>query len=587
VQLNLGTDLPADTVNALDALTASGFNTLANDTSVPGGNAVQKAVANALEASLASDPDLVELLQDVSKQAATVELQDLAGSTIGNIFPEGNTDTIKKLVQESDLDGVTVQKNASNKIETIPDGVVAQIADDVSASAALVEIIPLATDTVAGRVALATGDNFPSNSDTEAATPAYVNAAVEAMPSATDTVRGLVELNLGNTSGDDSNVTDALTASGFNTLANSTELPVNEVQLAIANALEQSLPGDAGLVQVIQDTAKLAATVELQNLGGNKIGNIFPEGNTQSIQKVLQEADLDNISVHTDDNDKIGVIPDGVVALIADDESASAALVEIIPVATDTTKGRVALNQGTDMPADATNSTDALTAFGLRSMLNDDITVNGNPIQRAVVNAVEQSIGNDAGAAAAILAALPNATDTLAGKVSLAVGQNFPSVSDTEAVTPAYTTLAIASALAGTGKVQQGTNVTITGDGSTAAPHIISVADAGNTVKGAVALNLGDAPGDATNSTDALTANGLALLLGTTNTLQQSVVAAVPVATDTVQGKVSLAVAANHPSVSETEAATPAYVTAAISSAASFEVIGNDGSTVLFRAIPA
>jgi hypothetical protein len=41
-------------------------------------------------------------------------------------------------------------------------------------------------------------------------------------------------------------------------------------------------------------------------------------------------------------------------------------------------------------------------------------------------------------------------------------------------------------------------------------------------------------------------------------------IAAFPVATDTVQGKVSLAVAANFPSVSNVEAVTPAYLNAAL-----------------------
>lgn len=41
-------------------------------------------------------------------------------------------------------------------------------------------------------------------------------------------------------------------------------------------------------------------------------------------------------------------------------------------------------------------------------------------------------------------------------------------------------------------------------------------------------------------------------------------IAAIPAATDTVQGKVSLAVAANYPSTSDTEATTPAYVAASL-----------------------
>ena len=81
-----------------------------------------------------------------------------------------------------------------------------------------------------------------------------MNAAIAAaaVSAATDTVQGKVALNLGNTTGDDTNAADALTASGFNALANATT-PVggNEVQKSITNALEAAIGNDAGAINAI------------------------------------------------------------------------------------------------------------------------------------------------------------------------------------------------------------------------------------------------------------------------------------------------------------------------------------------------
>lgn len=50
-----------------------------------------------------------------------------------------------------------------------------------------------ATDTVKGKVSLATAANQPSTSDTEAATPAYVAAAIAAAPAATPTAQAMAD----------------------------------------------------------------------------------------------------------------------------------------------------------------------------------------------------------------------------------------------------------------------------------------------------------------------------------------------------------------------------------------------------------
>ena len=87
-------------------------------------------------------------------------------------------------------------------------------------------------------------------------------------------------------------------------------------------------------------------------------------------------------------------------------DSAVADAVNSIPSATDTTAGVVKLNQGSSLPSDATNNTDGLTASGVNTLLNDVATTGGNAMQKAVVNAVGQAIGSDAGAQTAIAGAV-------------------------------------------------------------------------------------------------------------------------------------------------------------------------------------
>jgi hypothetical protein len=63
-------------------------------------------------------------------------------------------------------------------------------------------------------------------------------------------------------------------------------------------------------------------------------------------------------------------------------------------------------------------------------------------------NDVAAAVASDSSALAALVAAAPAASDTVQGKVSLAVAANASSTSDTEAATPAFVNAAIAAALA-------------------------------------------------------------------------------------------------------------------------------------------
>lgn len=70
---------------------------------------------------------------------------------------------------------------------------------------------------------------------------------------------------------------------------------------------------------------------------------------------------------------------------------------------------------------------------------------NTNNAQGILVRVDTGSTVGDAITNAIIAAATPDATDTVKGKVSLAVAANRPSTSDAEAVTPAYLNAALAA----------------------------------------------------------------------------------------------------------------------------------------------
>jgi hypothetical protein len=476
VALNTGSSLPGDAVNATDALTASGIANILNDTAV-GGNAAQKSVVNAVEQALVSDAGAQAVIADLLKEESS-----------------------------------------------------AAIAGHAPSMANLVNAFPAATDTVQGKVALATSADFPNpTNNVDAATPAYVqavvNSAVSAIPiieDAADTVKGKVALNLGNAVGDDNNSVDALTSSGLVALANST-VPAegNAVQKAIANAVERSIGDDPGLQTsianaiiddlnalfntstVFQDLIRAKETTTTLTLVGGQYVYTNEDNTTSAISptefrsldagnaiglgldgklKVVIPAQLPDDQVLSGDNS--GTVDLVLTPVVVGDQTNYTILANLkvalttpsaapnalklsgagfyVDVASDTVAGVSALNLGTALPSDANNSTDALTSFGFNAIANDTTVTGGNPLQKAVVNAVEQAFSGDIGAQAAVAAALagnstamsslvaavPAATDTVQGKVSLAVAANFPSTSDEEAATPAYIQAAVSAALA-------------------------------------------------------------------------------------------------------------------------------------------
>ncbi len=143
------------------------------------------------------------------------------------------------------------------------------------------------------------------------------------------------------------------------------------------------------------------------------------------------------------------------------------------------------------------------------------------------------------------VASVPTATDTVAGISSMAVAANYPSVSNTESATPAYVTAAV-----------NGQEHVTTG---TVTPTTAAAAGV------AWFINTATTPATLYYNTT-----------GTTWIKVGSPDYTLPAATDTVVGGVSLAVAANMPSTSNTEAATPAYINAKLAQAGALPVLLTD-----------
>lgn len=235
------------------------------------------------------------------------------------------------------------------------------------------------------------------------------------------------------------------------------ELGKPENVIAIVNAVEEGIGNDPGAAQAIADA----------------IADKLPIASTE--QKGIVEL-ATNAEAVVGTSTTLAVTPAGLKVAI--DGAA-------LPAATDTIQGKVALNLGTSLPGDATNTTDALTADGFNTLANSTTTAGGNALQQAIVNAVERAIGGDQGAQTAIANAIKE-------EIAAALAADAAAMSALSQAFPVAT----------------------------------------DTAQGKVALNKGTATTDPTNATDALTAFGFNALASSTataggNALQKAIVDAV------------------------------------------------------------
>jgi hypothetical protein len=238
-----------------------------------------------------------------------------------------------------------------------------------------------------------------------------------------------------------------------------------------------------------------------------------------------------------------------------------AAIAGLIGSASDTAQGLVALAVPGEYPALIGNNTQATTPAYVNLAVNtalanyepDQATSSSAGIVELATSANYPSVTNNVDAAtpayvASAISAIPAASNTIPGLVSLAVAANHPSTSNTEATTPAYVSTAISAAIA-----------------NIPADVFLTSLASYNPTSNVLTLNLSD------GSTVPVDMTGLV----------NDAVASIPTATDTVAGKVTLAVAANYPSTSNVEATTPAYVTTAVNTAiAAIPALPNATDTV-------
>ena len=391
----------------------------------------------------------------------------------------------------------------------------------VAQAIAAIPALPIATDTIQGKTSLAVAANYPSGSDTEAATPAYVQQAVDAVvtPIATDTVLGKVTLAVQAnypSASDVEAVTPAYLQAALAafSIPNATDTIKGKVALAVA----------ANFPQPLNDVdAVTPAYLE------NRINAIpSPALATDTVVGVSSLAVAAN---YPSVSDSESTTPAYVQQAIAN--------IPAVPLATDTLAGKVSLAVSGNYPSvsDSEAATPAYVSQAINNIPAVPLATDLIAGRVSLAVASNYPSGSDSEAvtpaylasAIASLPGVPNATDTVFGKVTLAVAANYPSISDSEAVTPAY----LANAISG-----------------------IAVPVATDIVQGKVALAVSGNYPQPANDADAATPAYVHTAIAS--------IPAVPVASDTTQGKVSLAVAANYPSASNTEATTPAYITAAI-----------------------
>jgi len=161
-------------------------------------------------------------------------------------------------------------------------------------------------ETTKAQVQLGNVENYPVASEAEATagiatnrymTPYLTKVAIQGLvPDATDTQKGKVALNLGSTAGDDTNATDALTASGLNFML--AAVPDNAVKNAVITLLTQKqyltkTQGDAYYHPLLPYTPVQQGTGVGQNAGNVvKIG--WSPGNR--LKATVDATDLGNLA---------------------------------------------------------------------------------------------------------------------------------------------------------------------------------------------------------------------------------------------------------------------------------------------------
>ncbi len=336
-------------------------------------------------------------------------------------------------------------------------------------------------------------------------------AVTAAISAATNIAPGIVKLNDGTQSGDDTNTTDALTASGFNQLVSIT----GSVKSSVVNAIPVATNTVQGKVALntgactnddinTTDALTAAGLATILGLTTNAIKTAIVAALPAATVGTIGVVYLNDGSVGGDDtNTTKALTVAGLNTLLnsGSPNTLKASVLAALAVATNSAAGKIMINDGS-AGGDDTNATDALTAAGLITLLGGT-----NAIKTAVIAAVPT---------------VPVATNTVQGKVALNDGGT---AGDDTNTTDALTAAGLVVLLGGTNAVKTA----------------VTPPDATNSTKGKVALNDGSAGGDDTNATDALTAAGLvAMLNATTNAVKTAVTAGITTATNTVPGKVAL-----------------------------------------------
>jgi hypothetical protein len=441
--------------------------------------------------------------------------------------------------------------------------------------------IPVASSVTAGLIKILTASQIAGapTDDANAATPRLVYdmiaAAIAALPPQLDTK-----------------------VSGFNYNPAIRQLSISDNNAGVFNVILPIADNNQfGLVKLAVDTmyptygssnvlgatpafVLAAITDAISNLPADKFlqGLQSYDASTNTMVLALNDGSTVNVDMTNMLNDAIASIPDATaavrglvrLAVAATGPSTSAIIAATpewvnmaiaaaahAPASLSNTDGFIGLTQ--------TGTQSWVIGFNLAAMPSAAAATRG--LVQLATAAEGPVIGDESQAAtpayveSRINALVPQATGTVTGKVQLATAaEGQQPTNETDATTPAYVAQAIAGIPAvpvGTGTVQGKLALATAAEG--AQPGNESDAATPAYVEGRISANA-HPPMTFTSGNGSVANFGGGQALD----LRVNIPAAPGAATDTTQGIVSLGVAANYPSGSDTEAATPAYVAAAI-----------------------